>query len=86
MSPFSPFERDSDGRTTLFDAAERGDVERVRKIIFGLTGTGMCPQRLSLIQVRDATGLTAADVAEQNGHDEVAALLRSEEMRMEFFE
>ena len=80
------FERDSVGRTPLFDAAEGGDIERVRRMIFGLVGTGMCCQRLSLIGIKDSAGLTAADLAEQNGHKEVADLLRSEQMRMEFFE
>jgi 2'-5' RNA ligase len=74
------------GRTELFYAAERGDLEQVRRIIFSLTGTGMSPQRLSLISKKDASGLTAADVAEQAGHDEIASLLRSEQGRMEFFE
>ena len=46
----------------------------------------MSPQRLALISKKDASGLTAADVAEQAGHDEIASLLRSEQGRMEFFE
>ena len=80
------FELDSQGRTSLFDAAERGDIELVRRMIFGLVGTGMCCQRLSLIGIKDSSGLTAADLAEQNGHKEIADLLRSEQGRMEFFE
>ncbi len=80
------FERDSIGRTALFYAAERGDLEQVRRMIFRLAGTGMCCQRLSLIATRDSSGLTASDVAEQNGHKEIADLLRGEQMRMEFFE
>ena len=80
------FARDSVGRTSLFYAAERGDLEEVRQIIFSLAGTGLWPQRLSLIEVKDSSGLTAADVAEQAGHKEIADLLRSEQMRMEFFE
>jgi len=86
MSSSDLYRRDSDGRTSLFDAAERGDIEAAKRMIFSLAGTGMCPQRLSLIEIKDASGLTAADVAEQNGHKEVADLLRSEQMRMEFFE
>jgi ankyrin repeat protein len=81
-----PFAQDSTGRTTLFYAAERGDLEQVRRIIFSLAGTGLWPQRLSLIEIRDSSGLTAADVAEQAGHKGVADLLRGEQMRMEFFE
>jgi len=80
------YRRDSDGRTSLFDAAAGGDIEAVKRIVYSLTGTGMCPQRLSLLDIKDSTGLTAADIAEQNGHKEVADLLRSEQMRMEFFE
>ncbi len=81
-----PFARDSDGRTALFYAAERGDLEEVRRIIFGLAGTGLSCQRLALLTVRDLSGLTASDVAEQAGHKEIADLLRGEQMRMEFFE
>jgi hypothetical protein len=80
------FGQDSVGRTMLFDAAERGDIEEVRRMIFSLTGTGLCCQRLSLIGIKDSSGLTASDVAEQAGHKEIASLLRGEQMRMEFFE
>jgi hypothetical protein len=81
-----PFRRDAAGRTTLFDAAESGDLEQVRRIIFSLAGTGLSPQRLALIAIEDASGLTASDVAEQAGHEEIADLLRGEQARMEFFE
>jgi ankyrin repeat protein len=81
-----PFAQDSVGRTALFYAAERGDLEEVRRIIFSLAGTGLWPQRLALIEVKDSSGLTASDVAEQAGHQEIADLLRGEQMRMEFFE
>ena len=80
------FARDSIGRTTLFYAAESGDLEQVRRMIFSLAGTGLWPQRLSLIEIKDSSGLTASDVAEQAGHKGIADLLRSEQMRMEFFE
>ena len=80
------FAQDSVGRTTLFYAAARGDLEQVRRIIFSLAGTGLWPQRLSLIEIKDSSGLTAIDVAEQAGHKEIAELLRGEQMRMEFFE
>jgi len=81
-----PFARDPAGRTRLFYAAENGDIDEVRSIIYGLTGTGLSPQRLSLITIRDLAGLTAADVAERAGNNEIADLLRSEQMRMEYFE
>ncbi len=80
------FAQDSIGRTALFYAAERGDLEEVRRIIFSLAGTGLCCQRLSLIEIRDSSGLTASDVAEHAGHKEIADLLRGEQGRMEFFE
>ena len=81
-----PFAQDSAGHTTLFYAAERGDLQEVRRIIFSLPGTGLYPQRLSLIEMKDSAGLTASDVAEQAGHKEIAGLLRGEQMRMEYFE
>jgi len=79
-------EPDVAGRTPLFYAAEKGREEEVREIIFSFRGTGMSPPRLALIAKKDALGLTAADVAEQHGHEEIAQLLRSEQGRMEFFE
>jgi len=79
-------EQDVAGRTPLFYAAEQGLEEEVREIIFSFRGTGMSPPRLALITKTDVLGLTAADVAEQNGHQEIARLLRSEQGRMEFFE
>jgi len=84
--PAGPFAQDAVGRTTLFYAAENGDMEQVRQIIFRLTGTGLSPQRLALLEIKDASGLTAADVAEQAGHKEIADLLRSEWVRMEYYE
>jgi ankyrin repeat protein len=86
MNTRDHFTQDSDGRTTLFYAAERGDLEEVRRIIYSLAGTGVWCQRLSLIEKKDSSGLTASDVAEQAGHKEIADLLRGEQMRMEFFE
>ena len=80
------FAQDSVGRTALFYAAERGDLKKVRRMIYSLAGTGLSCQRLSLIAIRDSSGLTASDVAEHAGHKEVADLLRGEQMRMEFFE
>jgi ankyrin repeat protein len=80
------FAQDSVGRTALFYAAERGDLKKVRRMIFSLSGTGLWPQRLALLEIRDSSGLTASDVAEQAGHKAIADLLRGEQMRMEFFE
>jgi ankyrin repeat protein len=80
------FAQDSVGRTALFYAAERGDLKEVRRMIYSLAGTGLCCQRLSLIGIRDSSGLTASDVAERAGHKGISDLLRGEQMRMEFFE
>lgn len=70
----------------LFAAAEQGRQEEVSQIIFSLAGTGFAPPRLALIAIEDNDGLTAADVAEQRGHQVIADLLRGERARMEFFE
>lgn len=82
----NPFARDPAGRTRLIHAAESGDLDEVQRIIYSLTGTGLSPQRLSLITIRDSAGLTAAEVAERAGNKDIADLLRSEQMRMEYFE
>ena len=65
-------ERDAFGRTQLFYAAEKGLEEEVREMIFSLRGTGMFPERLTLISIQDHSSLTAADVAERNSHEEIA--------------
>lgn len=80
------FDRDERGRTSLFDAAARGDMELVRKLIFTLPGTGLFPSRLALLTVQDDAGLTAADLAEQQGHVGIAQVLRGEVSRMEYSE
>ncbi len=81
-----PFDKDSRGRTFLFHAAESGDLEKVRNIIYSLAGTGLSCQRLSLINILDSSGVTAGEIAAKAGHKEIADLLKSEQMRMEFFE
>ncbi|HOT29856.1 MAG TPA: ankyrin repeat domain-containing protein [Candidatus Ozemobacteraceae bacterium] len=80
------FARDERGRTPLFRAAEQGLKKEVEEMLDSLRGTGFCPPRLGLIEIRDADGFTAADAAERNGHAEIAKLLRTEAARMEFFE
>lgn len=79
-------EQDALGRTSLFYAAEKGLEEEVWEIIFSFRGTGLSPTRLKLITTKDHSGLTAADVAEQKGHKEIARLLRVEQARMEYHE
>ncbi|RKX73451.1 MAG: hypothetical protein DRP60_11860 [Spirochaetes bacterium] len=86
MADNSFFKTDGRGRTTLFYAAEIGDTEVVKVIIYKLAGTGVSCQRLALINHKDLEGLTAIDVAEKSGNSEIISLLQSEKMRMEFFE
>jgi len=80
------FEKDGRGRTLLFSAAEMGLEDEVRQMIFSLPGTGLSPARNALISLQDNSGLTAADLAEKNGHQAIASLLRGEQGRMDFFE
>ena len=80
------FKTDKRGRATLFYAAEIGDFKTVKAIIYKLAGAGMSPQRLALINQRGVEGLTAIDLAEEARNSEIAALLQSEKVRMEFFE
>ena len=63
-----------------------GLYEQVWEMIYSLRGTGLSPTRLALISIKDHAGFTAADLAEQNGHEEIERLLRSEQGRMEWFE
>ncbi len=79
-------EQDALGRTPLFYAAEKGLEAEVKEMIYSLSGTGLSLTRLTLIATKDRSGLTAADVAEQHGHREIARLLRVEQGRMEYFE
>ncbi len=80
-----PFKTDDLGRTELFFHAASGNLQAVEKVIFSLAGTGMCPQRLSMISHKDKNGQTAADIADENGHTEISKLLNSEQGRMEYF-
>ncbi len=86
MNEKNLFTLDLMGRTALFYVAGGGDIDAVNRMIYSLSGTGMSPQRLNLISIKDVNGLTAIDMAEQAGHKEIANLLRSEKGRMEFFE
>lgn len=86
MPPSTLFDTDAKRRTTLFYAAESGDLEAVKAIIFQLMGTGIFPQRLALIDRADENGDTAIDVASRSGHEEIASLLLHEKLRMEYHE
>jgi ankyrin repeat protein len=81
-----PFKEDDIGRTTLFYAVAMNDVAEVENIIFKLSGTGLGCQRHALIVNKDNTGITAVQLAEKLGHEEIRKLLASELGRMEFFE
>jgi len=81
-----PFKEDDIGRTTLFYAVAKNDIAEVEEIIFRLSGTGLGCQRHALIVHKDASGITAVDLAGKLGHEEVGRLLSSELGRMEFFE
>ena len=80
------FDEDDNGRTILFHYAAIGNFEEVENIVFKLSGTGLSPQRLSLIKHKDKDGLTASDVAENAGHQDIADFLNHEEVRMEYYE
>lgn len=85
--PRSPqFDEDDDGRTSLFHEAESGRIQAVKNILFSLSGTGMCCERLALIDHKDKHGCTAIDVAKRAGHEEIVEILSSEKGRMDFFE
>lgn len=86
MSTPNHFDLDDHGRTSLHRAAEAGELELVKEILFSLTGTGIFPQRLALLEIKDESGLTAIDLAEQAGHEEIAQLLNGEFYRMSYFE
>lgn len=84
--PRSPlFNKDNEGRTSLFHAAKEGDIQAVKRIIYSLSGTGLWPERLSLITNKDNNGKTAIDAAQQAGNDDIAQLLAGEQGRMEHF-
>ena len=79
------FDLDNAGRTRLFYAAERGNLDAVEKMIYRFPGTGFAPQRLGFIETKDIEGKRAAEVAEKLGHEAVANALRIEVGRMEYY-
>jgi len=81
-----PFKEDDIGRTALFYAVATNDMPEVESLIFRLSGTGLGCQRYALITHKDNSGITAVDLAEKLGHEEISKLLSSELGRMEFFE
>ena len=81
-----PFKKDDIGRITLFYAVAKDDIAEVESIVFKLSGTGLGCQRHALITHKDNSGITAIDLAEKLGHEEINKLLSSELGRMEFFE
>ena len=79
------FKQDERGWTPLFYAAEKGAKAEVEAMLYCMPATGFYPQRLGFIEVTDKEGQTAVAIAEQNGHKEIAHLLRYEAWRMETF-
>lgn len=86
MGTIKQFETDEKGWTSLFYAARDGDMEEVRSILKGVRGTGIFPPRQALIELKDAEGLTAIDVAKRAGHKEISDYLDGERIRMEYCE
>ena len=84
--PRDPFKEDDIGRTTLFYAVAQNDSAEVEKIIYSLSGTGLSCQRYALISHKDKMGITAIQLAEKLGHEEIGFLLSKELGRMEFYE
>lgn len=80
------FAQDREGRTALHHAAERGDLDAAWGMMRTLAGTGVFPPRKSLLEIRDNAGMTAAEVAAEAGHTELAEVLKHEWVRMELFE
>jgi hypothetical protein len=76
------FNADSDGRTALFYAAERGDEE----IVWTILNAGTANQRGALLNVKDNDGNRAEDWARMKGQEEIGKVLASERGRIEFFE
>lgn len=85
------FETDTQGRTSLFLAAEAGYLGTVRRMVLSLRadswkspGTyNRFGRRGILLRIQDHQGLTAADVAEQSGHKRIASFLRQEVAKFE---
>lgn len=86
IEAMNPFAIDELGRTALHRACEQGDRETAWDLLNQVAGTGVSPQRQSLLEMRDHSGRTAADAADAAGYVELAAELRGEWMRMDFFE
>lgn len=80
------FERDAQGRTPLFHAAETGYLGTVRRMVLSLQADSRrspgtycrLARRDLLLRMKDHEGLTAMDVAEQGGHERIASFLRQE--------
>ena len=80
------FHEDTEGRTALFYAAERGDEQIIWLLLETLAGTGLANQRGALLNVEDKDGRRAEDWAERHGHHEIRAILNKERLRIDYFE
>lgn len=75
----------------LFEAIRNGDIELVKRLVFSLAGTGIFCQRLGLLEMKASDGYRAEDLAKacsgySKKHEEIYEFLKSERIRMEFFE
>jgi len=81
----SHFKQDDIGRTVLFYAIAKDDIDEVESIIFGLSGTGLGGQRAALIKHQDHMGLNAIDYAVKMERKEIENLLTAQLGRLEYF-
>jgi serine/threonine-protein phosphatase 6 regulatory ankyrin repeat subunit B len=65
---------DNQGQTSLMHAAAKGHAEVLDLLLRSFAANN--PQRLDLVNLKDKTGKTAAQLAEAAGHQTLAALLK----------
>ena len=80
------FHVDDVGRTALFYAVERGDEKILWILLEAYMGTGLCFQRGALLEIRDHSGRTAEDLAQEKGYMEIRDILQRERHRIDYFE
>ncbi len=80
------FETDVQSRTALFYAAERNDEDILWLLLNTVVGTGISNQRGALLGRKDVEGKTAEQFAEEMGNENIAEILSSERLRIEYFE
>jgi ankyrin repeat protein len=80
------FERDEKGNTALFYISEKGDFEMFKTVVCSVPGTGIFPQRLALLEIKNNDNETVLDIAKRKGLKEIQDFIESEILRMEYFE